>query len=613
MICKKLLSALFPLLITSLLGAAPGTVQERFQDQVGAVTVAPVAESATLQLPFITWGGDTATFHANGGLKTRPGTIFQKLGLGFELTPGDDFIGQVRNYMSGKTPYLRGTFRMMGLASEVIGSDPRTKGVVVMQMTWSAGDHMVGREAIKQLGDLKGKRIAIQNGGPHVGMLDDVLRSANLGWDDIQVVWASDLTGEKGPAALFRKDPEIDACFVISPDMIGLTGGLDATGTGAEGTVRGSRVVISTAQLSRSIADVYVCRKDYYDSHREQVTKFVAGYLKACEEVVKMKNAWEKGGSKEYEALLQMTQDIYGADVIPTLEEDAHGLIADCSFVGYPGNVKFFTAENNPVGFESFQKNALDLAASRGYAKVRSGLFPSGLDYRSDTFLKYLSVTDTTVREKFDAEAALDEIEALGRGDVLDDRTLLSFTISFEPNQTEFSEEVYGPEFQRVVELGSKFGNAIIAIRGHADPSKALIDFIKAGQAKGILKREGSRGNYRYFLNGKALDLEDTGAIMTLIERGEFDGVEPNPRDTVQAALNLSRVRAEKVRDSVVEYAKRHGLELDKSQIQPIGVGIREPLIAKPGNMAEAQTNMRVEFRLVKVPAEVLTDSEFDF
>ena len=613
MIRMRTLPVLFPLLFALLANLAAAAPQERFQDQVGPVTVGPVAAGSTIKLPFITWGGDTATFFANGGLKTKPGTIFQRQGLNFELTPGDDFVGQVRDYMSGKTPYLRGTFRMIGLASEVIGSDARTKGVVVMQMTWSAGDHMVGREAIKQLGDLKGKRIAIQNGGPHVGMLDDVLRSANLGWDDIQVVWAPDLTGDKGPAAMFRKDSKIDACFVITPDMIGLTGGLDGVGTGAEGTVRAAKVVISTAQLSRSIADVYVCRKDYYDSHREEVSKFVAGYLKACEEVVKMKGAYEKGGSKEYEALLQMTQDIYGADVIPTLEEDAHGLISDCSFVGYPGNVKFFTGENNPIGFESFQKNALDLATSRGYAKVRSGLFPPGLDYRSDTFLKYLTVTDTTARERFDAEAAREEIEALGRNDVLDDSTLLSFTISFEPNQTEFSEVVYGPEFQRVVELGSKFGNAIIAIRGHADPSKALIDFIKAGTAKGILKRQGSSGNYRYFLNGQPLDLEDTEAIMALIEQGVFDGVTPNPRDTVQAALNLSRVRAEKVRDSVVEYAKRHGLELDRSQIQPIGVGIREPLVSKPGSMAEAQMNMRVEFRLVKVPAEVMTDSEFDF
>ncbi len=64
-------------------------------------------------------------------------------------------------------------------------------------------------------------------------------------------------------------------------------------------------------------------------------------------------------------------------------------MLADCTFVGYPGNVAFFTqARATCIGFEAFQKSALDLAVSRGYAKERMGLFPSGLDYQSPLFLK---------------------------------------------------------------------------------------------------------------------------------------------------------------------------------------------------------------------------------
>ena len=50
----------------------------------------------------------------------------------------------------------------------------------------------------------------MQSGGPHVGMLNDILRTARLEWKDIQVVWTEDVTGDKGPAALFRKDASID-------------------------------------------------------------------------------------------------------------------------------------------------------------------------------------------------------------------------------------------------------------------------------------------------------------------------------------------------------------------------------------------------------------------
>ena len=601
-------------LIPFLLSPASRAQEKRFADLVGPGPAGAVTQTSPLVVPFITWGGDMATFYANGGLTTKPGSLFQKQGLNLKLVPGDDFVQQVRDYRAGKTPFLRGTFHMAGLASEVIGSDPRTKGVVVLQMTWSAGDHLVAREQVKTLTDLRGKTVALQQGGPHVGMLDDVLKSAQLSWNDVKVVWTKDLTGSAdSPSELFRKRTDIDACFAITPDMAGLCGGLTSAGTGAEGTVKGARVLVSTAQLSRSIADVYACRKDFYDANKELVTKFVAAYLKACEEVIELKKQYEANGSAPYKALLQMTQDIYGKKTIPVLD-DAHGLLADCTFVGYPGNVTFFTQQGNLIGFEAFQKAALDLAVNRGYARERMGLFPSGLDYQSPLFLSYLNKTQLERGERFRAEAVQSEIELLSAGGGLDDRTILSFTINFEPNQTEFSAVQYGAEFQRVVETAAKFGNAVVAIRGHADPSKTLLDFVKAGMAKGILKRVGTSGNYSYSLNGRPLDIGATAELVKLIEVGAFDGVpDNNPRETLQAALNLSRSRAEAVLASIVEYAKGKGLAMDKSQIQPVGVGIREPFVTKPANMDEAKKNMRVEFRVVRVAAEASKPADFDF
>ncbi len=609
------LTSIALVLVVLMAFAVDTAAEERFSDLVGSVAVGDVAASDPMPVPFITWGGDMVTFHANGGLETKPGTVFAEQGLNLKLTPGDDFVQQVRDYLSGKTPFLRGTFRMIGMASETIASDPRTKGVVIMQLTWSAGDHMVARAGVKTLADLKGKTVAMQQGGPHVGMFDDVLKSAQLGWDDVTVVWAKDLTASPdSPAEIFRSRQDVDACFVISPDMIGLTGGLQNTGSGAEGTVKDSRVLVSTAELSRSIADVYVCRKDFYDAHTDVVKKFVLGYMKAAEEVVELKKAYETKGSQPYMKLLQLTQDIYGKDVIPTLEEDAHGLLADCSLVGYPGNVAFFTQKGNLNGFEAFQKNALDLATSRGYAGVRAGLLPSGFDYKSAAFTGYLTKTDVARGERFRAEAVVEEIEELSMGGALDDRTILSFTINFEPNQNTFNAEQYGVEFQRVVELASKYGNAVVAIRGHADPSKTLLELVRAGIAKGVLKQSGSSGNYKYSLEGKAFDLTQTARVQELVEKGAFDGVaDHNPREIMQAARNLSLARAEAVRESIVGYAGGKGLQIDKSQIQPVGVGIREPFIAKPTNAEEARQNMRVEFRLLRILAEAATEADFDF
>ncbi len=230
------------------LGTHQVQAQQKFKDLVGPVTAQPVAKSNTISVPYLTWGGDVATFLANGDLKTKGGSIYQKQGLDLQLTAGDDFVGQVRNYMAGKTPFLRGTMHMLGMASEVVGSDPKTKPVVILQLSWSAGDHIVGRKAIRSLNDLKGRKIACQQGGPHVGLLYDSLSAAKLSKSDVEIVWVSDLTGPKGPAEAFRKDESIDACCVITPDMIGLTSGFDSVGSGAEGTVEG---LTSSTALSK--------------------------------------------------------------------------------------------------------------------------------------------------------------------------------------------------------------------------------------------------------------------------------------------------------------------------------------------------------------------------
>ncbi len=609
---------LFCLILLSLVFSA--NAQERFADAVGNVTIREVTSTSPLVVPYITWGGESALFHANGGLTTQPGTIMAKQGLNLKLVQGDNFQQQVRDYLSGKTPILRGTFRMIAQASEVIGRDPRTKPIVFGQLTWSAGDHFVGRSNIRKISDLSGKKIAIQKGGPHVGMLYDMLKTARLSKANVQIVWVDELTGAKGPAERFRNDSSIAGCFVITPDMIGLTGGPENTGTGAEGTVKGAHVVVSTATLSRSIADVYACRKDFYDIYKPFIEKFFAGYLKGAEEVVALKKVYERSGSAQYNKLLTMMQNIYGKDVLPTLEEDAHGLIADCTFVGQPGNVSFFNDPSNTIsGFEGFNKAGLDMAVNWGFASERYALLPSDLNFNSKTFKDILATTvDTPTQLKqtrFKKETVRAEIESFNEDAVLDEKTLISFTIQFDANQNTFSATQYSSEFDRVVELASKYGNAAIAIKGHSDPSRTLSILVRTGLSKGFLKRTGTRGNYKYFLNGKPFSLENTAELISLIDQRKFEdgnGVE-NPYQVMRAALKLSEQRGEAVRQSIISYARQKNARIDADQIVPVGVGIREPVIAKPTSPAEAAENRRVEFALIKVSAEAVAVSDFDF
>lgn len=595
--------------------------EQPFSAITGPLAVQPVANRPVVNVPYITWGGDAATFFANGGLETTPDSLYGKQGLKLRLTAGDDFVQQVRDYMGGKSPFLRGTYRMLGQASEVIGKDPRTKPVVILQLSWSAGDHVVVREGFRTLNDLKpnpqrngGKkvRIACQQGGPHVGLLYDALDAAQLTKDDVEVVFVKDLTGPGGAAEKFRGDPTIDACCVITPDMIGLTGGLDSAGTGAEGTVTGARVLVSTQNMSRSIADVYAVRADWYRANRPAVEKFVAAYLAGAEKVKAMRDDYERTQrmTADYRRVLELCQSTFGEAVLPTLEVDAHGLLLDCRFVNLPGQIAFFEQSGNLNGFAAKLKSALDMATAWGYATGRYGFDPSGLDYRRVASLAGLA---------YSRPQTVVEGESIGEflDDDLEEGTIVSFTISFEPNQTEFSVDQYGAEFDRALKSASTFGGAAVVIRGHSDPTKTLVQLVKAGLQKGVLRRTGTQGAYRYFLNAggqsRELDLGRMDELVRLIESGAFEGTADGPAPTMQAALNLSLARAEAVRKAIADYARQRDVTVNLSQLQAVGAGISEPVVAKPTSMAEAKQNMRVEFRIVKVDPETLKESDFDF
>lgn len=607
---QKLLTSFWLLAVCCL--ASPILGQQKFSEILGDVKVQPVTNNATLEVPFITWGGDVATFLANGDLQTQPGSIYEKLGLKLKLTPGDDFPSQVKDYLSGKTPFLRGTVHMLGQASEVLGADPRTKPVVVLQLSWSAGDHIVARGSLKTLNDLKGKKIACQQGGPHVGLLYDSLAAAQLAKEDVQIVWTKGLTGPEGAAELFRQDSTIDACCVITPDMLGLTGGFDQKGSGAEGTVEGAHVVNSTQQMSRSIADVYAVRKDWYDANKETVQKFVSGYLKASDELVAERKAFEdsKKMSDKYKTVLTTSQRIFGPEVLPTLEIDAHGLLLDCTFVGVPGQIAFFRDKGNLAGFSQKMTEALDLATKWGYATTRMGFDPPDFDYQKLAGLSGVKYVEPKAAERFSTDA---ESADMFLGENLDSNTIVSFTINFEPNQEEFSADQYGAEFNRALKAASTFGNARVVIRGHSDPTKTLLDLVKAGMAKNIIRQTGKPGDYKYFYQGKPLDLSNMKDLVELIGKGAFSGGTPDPAVTMQAAMNLSKSRADKVKEALTQYATSQGVNVDISQITPVGAGVMEPVIAKPRNIKEAMENMRVEFRIVKVDAESIAPGDFDF
>lgn len=519
--------------------------------------VRPVKKGPYTQVPLITWGGDLATILANGGSKiTGEKSLFHEINLRLHLVREDNFKRQVESYLEGKTPYLRGTMGMINMASEVLSKDPRTKPVIIYQMTWSnGGDCIVVKSGIHTARDLKGKTIALQAYGPHVDYLAKILKDAGLSMKDVRIKWMRDLTGTaQSPGEAFH-DQDIHAAFVIIPDGLMLTSN-GTSGTGAEGSVKGARIMLSTRTANRIISDVYAVRSDYFESNKEEVRKFVHGLLLAGQN---LKDLFNNRASRvgEFKNLLRSSAEILLDSAQAT--GDAEALYGDCELTGFPGNVKFFGDENWPRNMDRITGEIQSAFITAGLIGKKTPLSHARWNY--DDFRQGLVGVDAVEAPRFRKDALAKMVAKKQAMGTLSEGELFSFDINFRPNQKFFSTDLYNAEFTRVVELASTYGGAVIVVEGHSDPQKYNKIKTKGG-SKLILNR------------------------------------------TKQAAKNLSMSRAIAVRNSIIEYAVQNGVPLDESQFTVVGHGLLHPRYPKPKTKEQWLSNMRVVFRIIQIEAE---------
>ncbi len=540
---------------------APRYVELKPLSQVVTNTPSAVQSGSPIRVPIITWGGDIATILANGNdIDTQSGSLFDRAGLSVRLLREDAFANQLGRYVSGESAFLRGTLGMITMAKEAVADDPSLEPVVVYQMTWSAGgDALVVKEGIRAAADLKGKTIAVQAYGPHVDYLIKILEDAGLGLDDVNVRWVPDLTGTDDSPMAALYEPDIDAAFVIIPDALALTSGGNI-GTGGEDSVKGARILLSTKTANRIISDVYAVRADYLQANRDQVQAFVTALLNAQNDA----RAIIRASGEEKQRLLSASGRIL-LDSEQAIS-DAEGLFADCEFVGLDGNIKFFDDPSYPRRFEKLQQELAASYASLGLVTPGSSLSDAGWNFGA---LEAAVDTQGAVeRGRFDEGEVAKLVTRKQQQGALGEGELFSFEVFFKPNQKEFSPDLYKDAFDRVIELASTYGGAIITVEGHSDPMGYLRK-----------KQEGS-----------------PNVVLGRIK---------------QSARNLSIGRAQAVRDNIIDYASGRSIALDPTQFAVVGHGIAQPASGvcgqdpcAPKTEQEWRSNMRVEFRILQVEAE---------
>ncbi|MCX6714381.1 MAG: hypothetical protein NTX72_01060 [Candidatus Uhrbacteria bacterium] len=577
-----------------------------------------------LKAGMIIWGAEMAAFYGNGGLKTRIGSIYDQYGLCIEFveSPNDNVRAQIDDYKAGKVTFLRGTYPMIGKFDGELCPTPDADlcAEPAVQLTYSMGDHVVCREKIKSISDLDTATVALQKDGPHESFLIDILKDVKRTSKNVKIKFTKDVTAKDGPAEYFKAHPEVDCAFVISPDRDALTGADAAhVGTGAEGTVKGAHVLVSTIDRRTSIPDMYFVSHKFNVEHHDTVVKFAAAFLKSVEAVKALQHDYDNKakGSEEFRGLLAFTMQTW-KDTCPD-EAATYGLWSDAAFVGLAGNVEFFNP-TSVIGHKSFSNLSNDLAAELDNATKRVDIQSANVEWTHPIFKDLLS-GNVKRTAHFNTEATQAEVEQMNQTGSLGGNTMLSFVAYFAENQVEFDETNYKKEFDEVLVLAPKYSRATIVIRGHTDTTLLVSTILKKGMEKGLVKQAGTSGNFTYSIEGKPLDLKNAKQVLALATNPNIDEARnstdaakqgDSPSRIAEAATALSYDRAKQVSRALIAYAAKKGVKLDESQITPIGAGASDPFIVKPRIPEEAAKNRRVEFSIVRVSAEAATASDYE-
>jgi outer membrane protein OmpA-like peptidoglycan-associated protein len=556
--------------------AAADYVVMKPMDQVVSEGVRDCRGGEGSTVPLITWGADEVTIFANGNNReTQPGSIFADAGLSVTLKREDNFVKQVGDYLRCDSPYLRATAGQAYLAAAVTEKNAATKLVPIYQHSWSnGGDALVVKSNVLddakglsvKAAALKGKTIVLQRYGPHVDLLFSILADAGLTPMDVKLVFVEDLVGfdsDNTPGAAFLDDPKIDAAMVIIPDALALTSG-GSTGTGAEGSEKGAEILISTKALNRQVADMYFVRADYYNANKTEVDAFVHALMLAEEQVVDMARN-QKAHKDAIKALMAASADIL-LDA-PTATSDAAALWADAETVGYNGNVKFFTDANWSRNFTNLSKDIQTAYVELGMLTAPVTLTPATLNYA--VLANGLKNANAVAAPRFDNAKVTKEIASKAASGDLEG--VITFEITFQPNQDDFPADLYAADFAKVIAKSEKYAGAVITVEGHSD----VLGYLKQKKA----------------------------------------GVGPAILNKVkQSAKNLSVNRANAVRDALIKAAAAKGVTLDPSQFVVVGYGITNPKTGMcgadpcaPKSKPEWLSNMRVVFQIVEVEGEATT------
>lgn len=469
-----------------------------------------------VEFPINVWIGWLPIIAANHGHEPNTESMFyKKYGFKVRLSLIDNPVEARTAFVSGKSHILWGTLDMMALFAPGLMKDSRTSPRIFQQIDWSnGGDGIVVRDNIAEVRDLKGKTVVFAQNSPSQYYLYNLLIRAGLQPKDITPKY----TGDAFQAAkAFVSDRSIDACVSWAPDIYNITE-----------KVAGTRLLSTTADANRVIADVWAARADFAKDHPEIIRGLVAGifdgmaFLKASEANQKQAYAW-------LAALYNFPP------------EDVAGMAADAYSTGFGENLQFFLNKNNPTNFENTWR-------SISYVYKTLGLIDSAVPFdkvMDFTVLKELKDSGQYA-DQMDVQATkfaprdYDQMAESSKPIVRQSIRFMFYPNSANPLEPQHDEQdkpkpgtLYDPDVKAklasAAQLAGQFEAATIAITGHCDSSmKGMADYNQVQQ----LSEERAKAVMQQLIKDYKFDPNK------FVAKGKAWDEPANPADPMNQALN---------------------------------------------------------------------------
>ncbi len=259
-------------------------------------------------------------------------------------------------------------------------------------------------------------------------------------------------------ASAFSSRKEIAGCVSWAPDIYNLS------------KVKGNRMLVTTQDANRLIADVWFARADFARDHGPILEGIVRGIFDAME---RLKQQSEK---------IKVSELMAKGYNIPA--SDALSMLGDAHSTNWAENFQFFMNENNPTNFERIWQRAYLLYRRIGSISHRPIPFDQVMDF---SIIQKLGKDEKYASQKveYESKVAPKELQAVrAEGEEILTNTVVVhfYPNSWDPMKTvnrtidgKSVEERYDPNVENVLEeiaqLAGQFGSARIIIEGHTDAS----------------------------------------------------------------------------------------------------------------------------------------------